>query len=233
MKALSPADFLRRILSRPPAGPDAGWDDDRARFEMLVIEATRVGYMRAAERIVEDLRAAGFVLEMKPVGQQQSWREWNIRLDDPRHTAALTIHANRHFRSVQLTYAPAPKKVRRTRAHRLQEAFYARYNGIWDRLRAKPGARLGAMDQILRRVGDFDADVNNGGFGQYLLNKGRREAQRALAALLAIGAVRTARMLEKALGHPEDEDALQELDARFYKSREDLAALAARHAGLG
>jgi hypothetical protein len=50
--------------------------------------------------------------------------------------------------------------------------------------------------------------VNNGGFSQYLSNKGPRRARAALEARLAA------------------------LDKRFYAEAQDLPTLAARHGGL-
>ena len=68
--------------------------------------------------------------------------------------------------------------------------------------------------------------MNNGGFSQYLHNKGRRRAQSAVRALEAIGARKTSVMLRKALSRSPDLDAL---DKRFYAAPEDLAALGARY----
>lgn len=185
------------------------------------------------EKRLDELRAAGFAFAAFPGPQQPHFRQWKLPLDDPRYVAELQVLAYPDMQSAHLTYRDAPPKVRRTRAHRLQEAFYARYNTLWDRLRAKPRARMTANDRRILLVGDFEGGVNCDGFNLYLSNKGPREAQLALAALHAIGAARTARMLEKALSAPEDEAAHAALDASFFENPEDLAALAARHAKLG
>jgi hypothetical protein len=72
----------------------------------------------------------------------------------------------------------------------------------------------------------------NGGFAQYLDNKGRRRAGAALAALHAVGARRTARMLEQALAPRTSATRMSTLDDRFYAVPEDLALLTGRHVGL-
>jgi hypothetical protein len=95
-----------------------------------------------------------------------------------------------------------------------------------------PSYRLSALDRRLLLVGELEADVNNGGFSQYLNNKGRRRARSALAALTAIGARKTAAMLEEAMAPGVSEARLSALDDRFYKVTEDLAVLAVRHAEL-
>lgn len=226
------AALLRRILSRPPQ-KSGEFSDDRAAFQQALCKAAGAGLLPAVEKRLDELRAAGFAFKVFPGPQQPHFRQWTLPLDDPRYVAELQVLAYPDMQSAHLTYRDAPRKVRRTRAHRLQEAFYARYDGLWDRLRNHPRARIGVEDRRVLLVGDLEADVNNGGFNQYLDNKGRRKAQLALAALHEIGAVRTARMLEEALRNSADEGVLERLTNSFYEAPEDLAALAARHAKLG
>jgi hypothetical protein len=80
-------------------------------------------------------------------------------------------------------------------------------------------------DRLIQRVGEFEADVNNGGFGQYLGNKGEERAREVLAYLSAIGAKRTARWLASAMNTGIGEDALERLDRLFCEKAEDLASL--------
>jgi hypothetical protein len=63
-------------------------------------------------------------------------------------------------------------------------------------------------------------------------NKGRRRARAAVAALRAVGARKTATMLETALVPDTTPTTLSALDDRFYAVPEDLAMLTARHVGL-
>ena len=93
--------------------------------------------------------------------------------------------------------------------------------------------RLTPPDRLLLLIGELEADVNNGGFDQYLGNKGRRRALAALAALLMVGARKTADMLKKAMAPGTSPEERSALDERFYKVPEDLAVLAARRVGLG
>jgi hypothetical protein len=54
----------------------------------------------------------------------------------------------------------------------------------------------------------------------------------AQAALLAVGARKTAAMLERAMSPGTTPEQLAALFDRFYRVPEDLAVLAARHVGL-
>lgn len=85
---------------------------------------------------------------------------------------------------------------RQRRIHAGQEAFYARYMAVGQKAYRDPRYRLTPDDRLVLLVGELEADVNNGGFSQYLDNKGRRRARAALAALQKVGARKTARMLE-------------------------------------
>jgi hypothetical protein len=106
----------------------------------------------------------------------------------------------------------------------VQEAFYARYNAAAERAYATPPRRISAEERRILLVGEFEADVNNGGFSQYLSNKGRARAKETARVLSAINAPKTAALLNRALASAEDAD-LGALDDRFYRSREDLATL--------
>lgn len=89
--------------------------------------------------------------------------------------------------------------------------------------------RPSAAETLVRVIGDLEADVNNGGFNQYIDNKGRWQARRAAKCLQSIGARRTERLLESALGLPPDSPQFERLDAAFYRSSEDLPSLVMRH----
>jgi len=97
---------------------------------------------------------------------------------------------------------------------------------VWLPAIAMDGSGMGGSDVI-----HLEADVNNGGFDQYLLNKGRRRARQALAALQSIGARRTAALLEAALEPKATPEELDALDRRFYREPEDLALAMMRYLG--
>ena len=222
------AALLRRILAKPPHLAAPG---DRMRLEQLLHDTARGGRLRAVIALVDALADAGFAFTTATPVQQVSWREWRLALPDGRHVVDLRVHANRLLTSASFHYHALAPAARKTRTHRLQEAFYARYRELSARTAAKPRARLTPEERRIVLVGALEADVNNGGFSQYLLNKGRREAGLALAALHSIGARRTARLLERALAD-RDGNSLDRLDTAFNEGREDLAALAAKHASL-
>lgn len=83
--------------------------------------------------------------------------------------------------------------------------------------------------RLIRLVAEFEADVNNGGFGQYLQNKGETRARELLEYLSAVGASRTARWLASALKSPSEGATLSRLDDEFCRRAEDLASLVMTH----
>jgi hypothetical protein len=101
-----------------------------------------------------------------------------------------------------------------TRKHCLQQQFYDRYTEVGQRVyRAQHPVRVAPDDRLILLVAELEADVNNGGFDQYLLNKGRRRARAALGALRTIGARKTAGWLEIALRPGVSRAELDALDS--------------------
>jgi len=202
----------------------------RAESERLFMSAVRQG-LRAAERVIAALNAIDrrLVLVEKP----RYFRKWREELHDGRHALEITALANRDIRSAHVLYRSIPKlTARQQKTHAIQQAFYARYTAVGQRAYKDPAHRMSADDLLLLLVGELEADVNNGGFEQYLDNKGRRRAEAALEALRAIGARKTAGMLERAMVPGVTPRQLSALDGRFGEAREDLAVLAAQRVGL-
>jgi hypothetical protein len=222
------ARLLRRLTALPMRSRKAL--APRAESERLLMSAVRQG-LRAAERAIAAVNALDrrLVLVEKP----RFFRKWREELHDGRHALEITALANRDIRSVHVLYRSIPKlTTRQHETHAIQQAFYARYLAVGQRAYRDSALRLSADDRLLLLVGELEADVNNGGFAQYLSNKGGRRARAALAALRAIGARETARMLERALAPGAAPALWSALDDRFYEESEDLAALAARHLKL-
>ena len=148
----------------------------------------------------------------------QATRTW--REDLGTRTLEISITGGRSYRSTSVRYRSSAKEQltpRQRDVQALQESFYA---------------RLTPANRLILLIGELEADVNNGGFDQYLDNKGRRRARAALSALHTVGAHKTARMLEKAMAATTTPAQRSALDAGFHRGPEDLAVLAARHAGL-
>ena len=209
-------DLNRLLGSLVRLKPRSGAEKLRARVERMVRRANADGRRLAAERTT----APGTRL----------WRE-----DLDSRGIQIYVHSSRSYKAMSLTYVPVtvPKLTAAQRPrHAVQERFYERYLAIGRRAYADPPGRISAVERRLLLVGELEADVNNGGFSQYLFNKGARRARAALAALKAIGARRTAAMLAAAMKPGVTEARLAALDERFYEVPEDLAVLAARHARL-
>lgn len=111
-------------------------------------------------------------------------------------------------------------------------------------------AALSAAERIIYITQSCEAEVNNGGFSQYFFNSAGDLSGELAAAFETIGAERTARICERALGvfdgaAPTDREArsaaldaagsrgdgiLAECDEAFYRYEDDLAALCRAYA---
>jgi len=183
----------------------------------------------AGLRSIEQVMRAAAVPGLTPAEGERiaGLRCW---VAQPAGTAAQLRIAvnNRIFQYVSVTWSvlPAEPKTKRARErHQLQQRFYARYMDAGKRAYATPPGRLNAADRRILLVGEFEADVNNGGFSQYLGNKGRRRAAETLRVLEDSAAHKTAALLRAAMANAANDAALQKLDTRFYRTREDLAVL--------
>jgi hypothetical protein len=215
--------YCRRITSAAPQ--NAASDDARWRLEHLLMRVLHTAGLRGVEQM---MRGAG-VPGLEPVEHVAGMRRWIAAV--PEHHAELwvSVSSNRHFKSISVVWSalPQPPRTKRQRERKqLQDRFYARYLAAGARAYAVPPLRLSKADSRILLVGELEADVNNGGFSQYLANKGRRRAAAALRALERTGAVKTAALLRAAMASASDEAELQRLDARFERTREDLAVLA-------
>src|SRR6185295_616925 len=172
----------------------------------------------AGEKRVESLVAHGYALE-RIDALPCMWRVaippprvleiWFTGGDDP-VVAAVSYRVGE----------PWGSKAQR-KAAKLQAEFYRRFERL-----APDDAMLAPDDRLVQLVGEFEADVNNGGFDQYLGNKGAARAREALECLSTIGAKRTTKWLTTALESSDDPDSLSRLDEQFYEKGEDLASLA-------
>lgn len=179
------------------------------------------GGIRAVERAI---RSAGIGWLSTSV-RQPGARVWSGRNDKARADLRISLTDDQLIKSTSVTWmaVPPPPKLAETRTHRLQAQFYERYLAAGKIAYADPPGRLPRHDKLILTIGEFEADVNNGGFSQFLLNKGRRRALATVSALRKIRAPKTAAMLGSALAHPTDAELLVKLDDRFYKVPEDLA----------
>ncbi len=126
-----------------------------------------------------------------------------------------------------------------------------RYFAAVDAARAREAAvgyrKLKAGERLALCLGEFEAEVNNGGFSQFFLNSAGDHAEDTLAALRKVGAKKAAGFLAEAMalfpgGAPPRERAARErlvpalveahgaaleaLDARYQRKAEPIAFLA-------
>jgi hypothetical protein len=222
--------LVRGLFELPPDSRRA--NEARWALEHLLLKVVTGAGLRGVARVVAALVGRGYAFT--PASDTERSKSWHAPHADGEHAVHIAVSDDSLLRtaSVFCPRAAPPRMTAAQRArHAVQEAFYARYMAAGRIAYGSPGGsrRLTSADRLLLLVGELEADVNNGGFSQYLLNKGRRRARRAMDALNTIGARRTARMLEAALRDPTDEAVLSKLDERFYKAPEDLAVLAMGH----
>jgi hypothetical protein len=193
-------------------------------IETLLMDALRKGGRRAGEKRVESLAAHGYGLERLDALPCM----WRVTLPPPRVLEIwFTGGDEPAVAAVSYRTGKGWGSAAQKRAARLQAEFYRRYE------RLSPGrARLAPADRLIQIIGELEADVSNGGFGQYVGNKGEARAREALAALSAIGAKRTARWLAAAL-EGGGKKGLARLDEEFSTRGEDLASLAMTHLAAG
>ncbi len=209
------SDLVGRLLTLRPG--DSGVRNLQHAIESLLMEALRRGGRAAGETLVESLASSGHTLK-RVDALPCMWRVvlapprvleiWFTGGDDP-VVAALSYRLGRPWGSAA-----------QRRAAKLQAAFYTWY----DRL-DPTSSSLTPEERIIVLVGELEADVANGGFAQYLDNKGEARAREALECLESIGATRTARWLRSALRCGAGRQDLGKLDRQFNVRPEDLASL--------
>ena len=218
------ADQLTDLLSLEPGSPAA--ERRRSELEHRLMQLVLADGLPGVRRLVRALNVSRLY---EPVFARGSVRAWRSVVDDK--VIELQTNTGRFIKSASISYSQhlRPSSGPRERARQSkQEQFYARYDAVGPAGRLPP-SRLSPDDRLVRSIGDLEADLNNGGFAQYLMNKGRSQAARVLRQLCSIGARRTAALLDSALRHPTDPGQFDRLDAAFYRQPEDLASLVMRH----
>lgn len=197
-----------------------------AQLERMLMRVLKTAGLRAVERLITGARIPGLVAVTDRVIPGR--REWIADNRASHGRLDITVNSNRLFKAVSVMWLPLPPPLtpRQQQTQQVQDTFYARYAAAAERAYATPPRRISAVDRQILLIGEFEADWNNGGFSQYLLNKGVRRATAALRAIDEVGAIKTAALLRAALSSAGDDAALQRLDARLDRVREDLAVLA-------
>ena len=201
-----------------------------AQLERMLMRILHTAGLRAVERLIVAAQIPGLVAVTDRVFPGR--REWTA-VDRARGARlGVVVSSNQYFKLISVMWSalPPPLTPRQEKTKQVQDAFYARYNAAAERDYATPPRRISAADRQILLVGEFEADWNNGGFSQYLSNKGRRRATAALRALEDVGANKTAELLRQALSAADDDAARQKLDDRLHRTREDLAVLAMKRA---
>jgi hypothetical protein len=203
------------MVSRAP-GTSAAEAEQRA-IESLLMAALREGGRAAAEKLVESLATHGYLLERLDALPCM----WRVMIPLPRVLEIWFLSAEDPVLAALSYRIGKPWSTKgQKRAARLQAAFYERYQSI------NPEAPFLSPDErIILLVGELEADVCNGGFVQYLQNKGEARAREALLHLSTVGSKRTARWLQAALAPTANPALREKIDQQFWAKPEDLASL--------
>jgi hypothetical protein len=223
------ARLLRAVVSSPPGA--AASNRAKMDLEHLLIRMLNGDGVRSVERAMQ---AATIKVPLKLL-RRKGARVWSGHDEAAQADLHIGITYDRLIKSALVSWLAVrpPPSPPTTRTHRLQAQFYERYNAVVKTAYADPPGRLSKDDTLLLRIAEFEADVNNGGFSQFMFNKGRRRARETVELLKTIRAPRTAAMLSTALAHPRDEALLGKLDGRFYEVPEDLAVKTMVKIGAG
>ena len=207
--------LVDRLVSCTPGTTEA--EAEQRTIESLLTATLRKGGRPGGEQVVGSLVSHGYVLERLDALPCM----WRVMIPLPRVLEIWFAGGEDPVFAV-LSYRrgrPWGNKAQK-RAARLQAAFYQRYERI------DPEAPAHSLhDRMILLVGELEADINNGGFGQYLANKGAVRAREALRSLSTIGSKRTTRWLTAALAPTADRSSLEKLDQQFLARPEDLASL--------
>ncbi len=205
--------------------------EDRARLEHFLLRHLQEGGNDGVASLLTSLDEFGFSLTEASDSDDRlysSSASGGAYLFVTTHLGANLASVNV---AVQAESGPTPQPDPRHRA------FYA----IWESLLGASPSRLAGLDSTRRTVyliALLEAEVMNGGFGQYLTNTDGEHVEETLACLARIGAERTHGLLIEAarLASTADsytaawDDEAEEfgrLDTAFLESGEDLAGMTA------
>jgi hypothetical protein len=225
--------LIHDLVSVRPRSRDA--NRIRAEIEHLLMKQLKKDGLRGIERTIARLNAGGWHLDrVREAGRPQAgYRLWRQSFGNDRRLLEVSVRNSKGVQTTSVQYSAIVRRhwtKRQRERFALHKTFYTFYNDIANRAyKSKPGTRLGPADQLVLLIAELEADVNNGGFRQYLDNKGRRRACAALAALQMIGALRTHAMLAAAHSPQITDLQLEKLDGQFCKSPEDLAVLVMKY----
>jgi hypothetical protein len=220
-----------RLTALPPASLRAS--STRAELEHLLMRLLAGAGLRGVDAAVRDLIRGGLPITLQ--NHEPGVRIWAGLLPQQKAELRVTVTASRLIRTTLVTWRAAHATVlsghQRERT-RIQNAFYSRYLAAGRKAYAPRPGRLPRPDRWVLLVGEFEADIQNGGFRQFLANKGRRRARAVLRVLDSIAVPRTAALLRHALRPSVPEPAWGRLDRQYDRTGEDLTVATMRHLGL-
>ena len=88
-------------------------------------------------------------------------------------------------------------------------------------------------EKLINAIEDFESDVMNGGFDQYLRNKPENEWKEAMLGLEKIGATKSLNLFKKALSvYQKQPEELEALDTEFFKYEDKIQTLVINYAEM-
>lgn len=215
-------------------------------LELWLLEALKRDGAPGLGAAVEVLNELGH--ELAPLPEEHPPR-WSGPLPDGERRLVISGAASPAAEWVSATVEPIQGNDAPPESDPRHAAFYAR----WETLLGLDDAAVGELepaDRMVHHLAVLEAEVNNGGFLQYLDNTEGRWLRETLGMLERLQAHQAHELLAEvqrrlagagadrpdawntALGRLEESGALESLDERFYALDDDIAALAAVHLGL-
>jgi hypothetical protein len=217
-----------------------------ADLELWLLEALKREGAPGLAAAVEGLNELGH--ELAPLPEEDPPR-WSGPLPDGERRLVISGAASAAAEWVSAALEPLQGHDGPPEPDPRHAAFYAR----WETLLGLDAAAVDALepaDRMVHHLALLEAEVNNGGFLQYLDNTEGRWLRETLEMLDRLQAHRAHGLLAEvqrqlagasadrpaawnaALSRLEESGALDTLDDRFYALDDDIAALAAVHLGL-
>lgn len=217
------ASRVKRLLDLTPESAEAEAESEKIASQLMA--ALDDGGRAAGEILIASLAEHGYQVVRVPIHKNF----WRIELPPPRVLEIWFNPEDDPYLAAMSYRIGKPKGTPvQIRAAQRQKAFYKLYEQLIP-IGESEIAKLSPGDRLILVIGEFEADVNNGGFGQYFENKGMERARETLGYLADIGAKRTADWLSSALEAPDDSDTLERLDSQFLKKPQDLASMVMRY----
>lgn len=204
----------------------------RADLELYLLDELVANGADAVVQILQKIPAMGFSLVESDVPPPNS----RYQSSDKHGSVAVDIFESKNLASINISRVQEDESG--PEQYPWHEWFYSVWMSIQELSDKSEIERLSDAERTTYYIALFEAQVMNGGLGQYLANTGGQFIDETIDCLKVVGASRTAGIVQKAKrlreeGETYDEiwetktKQLEELDEEFLAIAEDLGKLVA------